>query len=181
MFECQGGAKRIGSSKIARPKFLLCLDELVHRPFGYPLWPKRLLRPTMIVARTHKAPTLFSPTRADIGARIAALAQLVEHRIRNAGVTGSSPVSGTRTPKIVEKQSSSQRSSHDCRTGVSHTPPSTCDLTSSKTSVNRSPNCSTSVSHRRHVGLWRRGAIYQYRVRAPADLRPLIRASHINR
>ena len=28
-------------------------------------------------------------------ARSAALAQLVEHRIRNAGVTGSSPVSGT--------------------------------------------------------------------------------------
>ena len=27
--------------------------------------------------------------------RRAALAQLVEHRIRNAGVTGSSPVSGT--------------------------------------------------------------------------------------
>ncbi len=30
----------------------------------------------------------FAPTRA-------ALAQLVEHRIRNAGVTGSSPVGGT--------------------------------------------------------------------------------------
>ena len=28
----------------------------------------------------------------------AALAQLVEHRIRNAGVTGSSPVSGTIFP-----------------------------------------------------------------------------------
>jgi hypothetical protein len=30
-----------------------------------------------------------------MGKNIAALAQLVEHRIRNAGVTGSSPVSGT--------------------------------------------------------------------------------------
>ena len=29
------------------------------------------------------------------GPRCAALAQLVEHRIRNAGVTGSSPVGGT--------------------------------------------------------------------------------------
>ena len=31
----------------------------------------------------------------------AALAQLVEHRIRNAGVTGSSPVSGTTFPMIL--------------------------------------------------------------------------------
>jgi hypothetical protein len=31
-------------------------------------------------------------------APIAALAQLVEHRIRNAGATGSSPVSGTTFP-----------------------------------------------------------------------------------
>jgi hypothetical protein len=29
------------------------------------------------------------------GTRSAALAQLVEHRIRNAGVTGSNPVGGT--------------------------------------------------------------------------------------
>jgi hypothetical protein len=93
----------------------------------------------------------------------------------------SNPVSGTSTPKVVIKQSSKQRSSHDCRTKVSHTSPPTCDLTSSKTSVNRSPDCSTSVSHRRHVGLWRRGAIYQYRVRVPADLRPLVGTSHINR
>jgi hypothetical protein len=34
------------------------------------------------------------PCRAD-GRVQAALAQLVEHRIRNAGVTGSSPVGGT--------------------------------------------------------------------------------------
>ena len=30
-----------------------------------------------------------------MGRTVAALAQLVEHRIRNAGVTGSSPVGGT--------------------------------------------------------------------------------------
>ena len=122
-------------------------------------------------------PSLFSPPPADSGPNVAALAQLVEHRIRNAGVTGSSPVSGTISPKIVIKQSSEQRSSHDCRTRVSHTSLPTCDLTSSKTSASRSPNCRASVSHRRHVGLWRRGAIYQYRVRVPADLRPLIRVN----
>ena len=42
---------------------------------------------------------LFCRQSAVSGALQAALAQLVEHRIRNAGVTGSSPVSGTRTPK----------------------------------------------------------------------------------
>lgn len=39
-------------------------------------------------------PLLSAPPRRRFGAR-AALAQLVEHRIRNAGVTGSSPVGGT--------------------------------------------------------------------------------------
>ena len=33
----------------------------------------------------------------------AALAQLVEHRIRNAGVTGSSPVGGTTLLQMVEE------------------------------------------------------------------------------
>jgi hypothetical protein len=39
-----------------------------------------------------KKPLLVAPHRQ------AALAQLVEHRIRNAGVTGSSPVGGTTAP-----------------------------------------------------------------------------------
>ena len=34
--------------------------------------------------------------------RHAALAQLVEHRIRNAGVTGSSPVGGTTQSQVSE-------------------------------------------------------------------------------
>ena len=38
-------------------------------------------------------------------ARSAALAQLVEHRIRNAGVTGSSPVSGTIPLYLIAPQS----------------------------------------------------------------------------
>ena len=37
------------------------------------------------------------------------------------------------------------------------------------------------VSHKRRCGLWRRGAVYQYRVRVPADLKSLVGATHINR
>ncbi|WP_232479977.1 site-specific integrase, partial [Sphingomonas sp. TX0522] len=37
------------------------------------------------------------------------------------------------------------------------------------------------VSHRLPSGVWRRGAMYQYRVRVPADLRQVIGSSHINR
>ena len=50
----------------------------------------------MRVSACHgKFPLLSAaPSTGDIRHR-AALAQLVEHRIRNAGVTGSSPVSGT--------------------------------------------------------------------------------------
>ena len=39
----------------------------------------------------------------DYGPHRAALAQLVEHRIRNAGVTGSSPVGGTSFPNANER------------------------------------------------------------------------------
>ncbi|WP_152639801.1 DUF6538 domain-containing protein [Sphingobium bisphenolivorans] len=37
------------------------------------------------------------------------------------------------------------------------------------------------MSHRRHCGLWRRGAVYQYRVRVPVDLIDRIGRTHINR
>ena len=37
-----------------------------------------------------------------VACRHAALAQLVEHRIRNAGVTGSSPVGGTTQSQVSE-------------------------------------------------------------------------------
>ena len=43
---------------------------------------------------------LYCPHHIGKRATIAALAQLVEHRIRNAGVVGSNPISGT-SPTIV--------------------------------------------------------------------------------
>ncbi|CAN0342536.1 unnamed protein product, partial [Phaeothamnion confervicola] len=46
-------------------------------------------------------------------------------------------------------------------------------------------NCSTRLSHigsnHRFRGLWRRGGVYQYRVRVPVDLVTVIGRSHINR
>jgi integrase len=42
-------------------------------------------------------------------------------------------------------------------------------------------NCYTQVSHRRPIGIWRRGAVYQYRVRVPRELNPLVGRTHINR
>ena len=50
---------------------------------------------------------------------------------------------------------------------------------------NHSPNgqhgCRTTVSHKRFTGLWRRGAVYQYRVRVPQDVRPQLGRTHVNR
>ncbi|WP_443026123.1 MULTISPECIES: DUF6538 domain-containing protein [unclassified Sphingomonas] len=46
---------------------------------------------------------------------------------------------------------------------------------------NDRPNCRTRVSHRWPSGVWRRGAMFQYRVRVPSDLRQVIGSSHISR
>lgn len=84
------------------------------------------------------------------------------------------PVSGTRHPKIVVKQPLNRRLSRDCDTQVSHTMPPKMGSTISDHSIIPAANCSTHVSHRGYSGLWRRGAIYQYRVRVPANLRQII-------
>jgi hypothetical protein len=48
----------------------------------------------------------------------AALAQLVEHRIRNAGVTGSSPVGGTIFPLLLLDFPSRERPKSVCAPAV---------------------------------------------------------------
>ena len=121
-----------------------------------------------------------APSTGDIRRR-AALAQLVEHRIRNAGVTGSSPVSGTTLQKSLKNQSFKPRSRADRRTTVSHTPVLDAGISPSDHSVSYSLDCRTQVSHRRPNGVWRRGAVYQYRVRVPQELNPLVGRTHINR
>ena len=37
------------------------------------------------------------------------------------------------------------------------------------------------MSHNRYTGMWLRGAIYQYRVRVPADLRAVVGTTHVSR
>jgi hypothetical protein len=61
-----------------------------------------------IPARASSIPVLAGARALAKGRASAALAQLVEHLIRNEGVTGSSPVSGTihpmqKHPKSIDK------------------------------------------------------------------------------
>ena len=101
--------------------------------------------------------------------------------VRNAGVTGSSPVSGTIIQESLENQSFRPRFRADRRTTVSHTPVLDTGISPSDYCVSLPPNCRTQVSHRRPNGVWRRGAVYQYRVRVPHELNPLVGRTHINR
>ena len=68
-----------------------------------------------------------------------------------------------------------------CDTSVSHTNPNTHGLTDCPHEGLSDFGCRTTVYHKRLSGLWRRGGIYQFRVRVPADLVPIVRKTHINR
>ena len=112
----------------------------------------------------------------------AALAQLVEHRIRNAGVTGSSPVSGTSPQKSAQNQQFMPRSRPDCSPQLSPTVVPDHMVRTSDHSTISEANCGPKVSPKRvSCGLWRRGAIYQYRTRVPADLIEIVGKTRINR
>ncbi len=111
----------------------------------------------------------------------AALAQLVEHRIRNARVTCSSHVSGTSSRKIVGKQPSAGSARPNCSTRLSHNRVRETGLSCSNQRRIQPRNCNTAVSHKRPSGLWRRGAVYQYRVRVPGDLVTLFGKTHFSR
>lgn len=91
------------------------------------------------------------------------------------------PVSGTSPLKIVEKQPFKASHYADCSTQLSHNRVRDAALSYSNDDVIVDPQCSTRVSHRRPIGLWRRGAVYQYRVRVPHDLVPLIGKTHFSR
>ena len=94
---------------------------------------------------------------------------------------GPHPVSGTTTSKNLVKQSFEQRSLDVCGPRLSPKHPLEPDITISNHSRNRALNCSPRVSPKWPCGLWRRGAIYQYRTRVPADLVSVIGAARINR
>ncbi len=87
----------------------------------------------------------------------------------------------TTSPEIVEKQPFDERSRADCHTQLSHNHAGELALTLSNRSIKPTPDCSTRVSHNRYTGMWLRGAIYQYRVRVPADLRAVVGTTHVSR
>ena len=69
-----------------------------------------------------------------------------------------------------------------CGTNLYHILPSDCSLSVYNNSIKSKSACSTTPTHNLRVrGLWRRGATYQFRVRVPADLMPVMGCSHLNR
>jgi hypothetical protein len=95
-----------------------------------------------------------------------------------------SHVSGTSPPQIIEKQSFCGTAVSDCSTQVSHICTSECHSNHCNLSINEPFGCNTQLYHRRISslsGLWRRGAIFQYRVRVPSDLVGSLRKTHISR
>lgn len=83
--------------------------------------------------------------------------------------------------KSSEIQKVRLRSRPGCSLRLSHNTPSQKTLMPSNHKRIGKVRCSTVVSHKRRCGLWRRNAVYQYRVRVPADLKSVVGATHINR
>ncbi len=105
----------------------------------------------------------------------------VEQIIRNDGVTCSNPVSGTTSQKIAANPRSSQGSGPKCGTKVRHTVLPNVGLTLSNDERIEGRKCITLVHHNRVYGVWRRGTIYQFRIRVPRDVRDLIGRTHLGR
>ena len=99
-------------------------------------------------------------------------------------VSTSSHVSGTTSFENIEKQPFNGQATPTCDTQVLHNGAPESQLDDCFSTVIDPKNCSTRLLHRGRQspsGLWRRGAVYQYRVRVPADLAGSLRKTHINR
>ncbi|WP_343054991.1 DUF6538 domain-containing protein [Azospirillum oleiclasticum] len=69
-----------------------------------------------------------------------------------------------------------------CATALSHTTSAESPSSPSKSAVSARPGCRTSLSpKRRPMGLWLRGAVWQFRTRVPADLQAVLGRTHVNR
>lgn len=94
----------------------------------------------------------------------------------------SSPVSGTTTQKSLENQSFRPQSRSDCSPRVSPKTFLGHGLSHSDCTGSGEANCSPEVSpNGLPCGVWRRGAVYQYRTRVPADLIAIVGKPRINR
>lgn len=75
-----------------------------------------------------------------------------------------------------------RRNSPQCDTALSHMVAGESSSTPRKRSQKTSSSSRTSLSHRcRNTGLWLRGAVWQLRIRVPADVRELVGCTHVNR
>jgi hypothetical protein len=84
-------------------------------------------------------------------------------------------------PKIVEEQSPTGKLCPDRHTRVLHSVGAKGGLKASNHIQKQSSDCYTVVLHSRHAGLWRSGAVYQYRVRVPHPLVTVLGKREINR
>lgn len=81
-----------------------------------------------------------------------------------------------------QKSANRGADSRACATHASYIREAKSDPTLSNRSRNHPGNCHTRASYKPSVrGLWLRGAIYQFRVRVPADLRAAMGCIHVNR
>ena len=113
--------------------------------------------------------------------RSAALAQLVEHIIRNDGVRCSSHLSGTTSSQTAELSRFPTRSLHDCDTRTPHAMLGQSCSSPWKDSETRVTERRTKVRHTRGSGVALRGQIYQFRIRVPKDVRDVIGKKHLSR
>ena len=93
-------------------------------------------------------------------------------------------VSGTILSENIEKQSFLEMAATNCSTLVLHNGGSESRLNNCDSTIIDGKNCSTRLYHRRRKslsGLWRRGAVYHYRVRVPVDLAGSLQKTHISR
>jgi integrase len=92
------------------------------------------------------------------------------------------PVSGTTIQKSSQNQSFRLHSGPDCSPRVSPNALPDHGLRHSDCTGSGEANCSPEVSpNELPCGMWRRGAVYQYRTRVPADLIAIVGRHRINR
>lgn len=85
-------------------------------------------------------------------------------------------------PEKPQKSANQRAHSRACDTKASSRDAPKSSLTPSNRATNRRRDCSTRSSYQPSArGLWLRGAIYQFRVKVPVDLRDALGCVHVNR
>jgi hypothetical protein len=96
--------------------------------------------------------------------------------------TEQPPLTRSKTPQTIEFNDISEPPMAGfgmCDTNLYHILPSDCGLNTYNYSIKSKSACSTQLIHNQRVrGLWRRGSTFQYRVRVPIDLKPVMGCSH---